>query len=189
MANKKLEDTVKKLAEKYGILNNKNLKTVSVGIINDPEIVKYAKVYEYGGIQTVTGKQSEWLYHNTPKGTPVPYPGGMLVQPARPFLRATAAVKVYAWKQELKEALKRFNGDTAKALSYLGQIAATDIKETINNATVGNITFERRKPLTQAIYKEQIKGHKTDGTANMKGDKPGKKTGAMLDAINYQLDE
>lgn len=189
MANKKLEDAVKKLAERYGILNNKNLKTVSVGIINNPEIVTYAKVYEYGGIQTVTPKQYGFLRHAVSDKTPVPFPGGHIVQEPRPFLRATAAVKAYSWKQEMKEALKRFNGDTTKALTYLGQIAAVDIKETINNGGTGNISFSKRKPLTMAIYKENKKGHKTDNTGNITTDKPGKLSGAMLNAIGYQLDE
>lgn len=191
MANKKLEDAVKKLAERYGILNNKNLKTVSVGLINKPDIVEYAKVYEYGGEFKVKNyKQHKWFEHNLPKDyKQVPQMGNKLVHPPRPFLRFTAAAKAYEWKQELKKALKEFNGNTEAALSHVGRIAAVDIQKTLETGHIGGYVFEKRRPLTLDLYKQAMKGHKTDDTGNISGDKPGMLTGAMHDNISFNLDE
>lgn len=158
---------------------------VDIGIIDNPEIATYAAYQEYGWVQSVTAKQQGWFGRQLGNG---PREGSQLTLPPRPFLRGTMAAEMKKWKHIYTQAFRTYGTErAADALSMLGIKAAEDIRETLIRGGTSKETFERRSELTQRLYEKQAEGHNTDGTGNIQGDKPLVKTGALLNAIGYQL--
>ena len=157
---------------------------VDVGILDDPEIATYADYQEYGWAQQVTSAQAGWFGH---QGINMPV-GSVLVLPPRPFLRGTMAAEVQKWKHIYAQAFAMYGTQrAADALSAVGIKASEDIRQTLIRGGTSRETFERRSEVTQRLYEGQAQGHNTDGTGNISGDKPLIKTGALLNAIGYQL--
>lgn len=159
---------------------------VHIGIIDDAEIATYAAYQEYGWVQRVTQKQSNWFsrqgIRNPPKA------GASLVSPPRPFLRGTLKAENKKWLRVYENAIKAYGVlDASKALNAVGMIASDDVRQTLINGGTSLEQFEGRADLTMALYGLQASGKQTDGTGNIQGEKPLVKTGALLNSIGYQL--
>lgn len=165
--------------------------SVSVGIIDNPEIATYATYNEFGWVQRVTGKQSTFLLKNFGLDVQI---GATLMAPPRPFMRATYAAKIGEWNQTLRSMLKgKGLYDPRQALEMVGRQAQVDIQETIKNGGVDGMTFPERSPLTLAIYQaldaETSSGNerRIEGDSGSARSKPLLKSGKMLGAIGYQI--
>ena len=98
------------------------------------------------------------------------------------------AAEVQKWKHIYAQAFAMYGTQrAADALSAVGIKASEDIRQTLIRGGTSRETFERRSEVTQRLYEGQAQGHNTDGTGNISGDKPLIKTGALLNAIGYQL--
>lgn len=163
----------------------------NVGIVDNPEIAKYAVYNEYGWVQRVTPRQAGFFRHNfginlTPNNT--------LMSPPRPFLRATAGAKRKAWEETMSKSIKSVGIDNyEKAVEMTARVAQADIQETIKNNGAEGQKFPDRSDLTLQIYAQQEalthKGNKRkisndSGTARRQALL---KTGAMLGAIGYEI--
>lgn len=158
---------------------------VEVGI-TDPTIATYASYVEYGWVQRVTDKQAYWFAMQGLKNPP--QVGSSLVNPPRPFFRSTLANKSNEWEAVFTAGVQRYGVlNLAPVLNLVGMQASSDIKETIISGRVGSESFEERSELTMQLYASEGAGHKQDGSGNISVTKPLVKTGAMLNAIGYQL--
>lgn len=182
--SQQLKDACERLKDK-AIKDLKTAKRVEVGIIDDQEVAAYATYQEYGWVQRVTKKQSYW-FRGQGLGGMAPLTGSSLVLPPRPFLRSTLQAEGDKWSQVFANAV-RASGSIEYGLQMVGVTAVGDVKTTI--ATGGNRseTFAPRAPLTMALYSNASQGHATDGTGNLSVSKPLVRTGAMLNAIGFQL--
>lgn len=185
----KLEDAVKKLQKRMP----SKARFVDVGVF-DAEVASYAAIHEYGSVQTVTPKQSLYLKAqlglNPQFGGAGPNPGATLVTPARPVFGATFRAKNKDWTDKVQRVLKYFGTDEAavdKSLRMVGQIAAEDLKETITNGGTKEERFAPRSEMTKAIYANQSKGKKKDGTGNVNSETPLRLSGQYLNSISFEM--
>ena len=115
MPQSKIEQVCQKLqAHVQQQLNS--AQKVEVGIIDDAEVATYASYVEFGWVQRVTAKQAGWFI-----GQGVDHPpkvGSALVNPARPFLRATAAA---CGKKRRPQIVKKFF-DSSQLFSTLAHL-------------------------------------------------------------------
>lgn len=185
MPQSKIEQVCQKLqAHVQQQLNS--AQKVEVGIIDDAEVATYASYVEFGWVQRVTAKQAGWFI-----GQGVDHPpkvGSALVNPARPFLRATAAACGKKWAQVFERTIKAGGVDALPtALQLVGMQASGDVKQTLINGGTERDSFNPRSGLTMELYAQEAAGHSTDGTGNLETDKPLVKTGTLLNAIGFQI--
>nr|DAH90065.1 MAG TPA: virion morphogenesis protein [Caudoviricetes sp.] len=173
-----------------------------IGIIDNPEIAKYAAYNEFGWVQTVTPKQSAYLsgllgYNTKVNGfgeAPVK-PGSTLLNPPRPFLRATAKEKQSEWTNTLAKLIKGKTGvlNVAQAVEMMARQAQVDVQTTIKNNGTEKEKFPDRSPLTLKLYdakdRTTAKGRKRKIESDSgSGRKQALfKTGKMLGAIGYEV--
>ena len=181
--------------------------TAKVGIIDNPDVAKYATYNEYGWVQRVTGAQS--LFLSGALGRPVPMvggkpqwsaaavkPGSTLTSPPRPFLRATVRDCYQDWQKQAKQILQVV-GPTGveKSVLYMARLAQVDVQETIRNNGTPREKFPERSPLTLALYEAwdgvSSKGRKRkiSGDSGSKRSQALIKTGTLLGAIGYQVEK
>lgn len=183
---KSLADALQKLANRAP----KQPVEVEAGIF-DKRVAEYAPYLEFGSTHTVTPKAHAWF--KAQLGDNVPKIGTELVQPPRPFMRSTFAANREKWGKQLATQLKMRGKDgltqrgVEDSLSALGLGMSSDIVQTLNDAGAGGEQFAPRTELTQRLYAAQRAGHKNDGTGNLTGAKPMKRTGDLIDSIGYRL--
>ena len=168
--------------------------SVKVGIIDNPEIAEYASYNEFGWVQRVTAKQSGFFKHEF--GIDIEPFKTVLSAPPRPFLRATASAKSDEWSQIFAEALKQLGvKNMRKAALLMARQAQTDVQETIRNNGTKDEKFEDRSELTAKIYaaKDALtakgKKRKRERDSGSAREKALVKTGALLSAIGYEIEE
>lgn len=186
MSDLKIEQVCQRAGAKVrSILEN--APKVKVGIIDDVEIATYASYQEYGWVQRVTPKQSHWF-----KSQGISHPpraGSSLVLPPRPFFRATVAAHSKEWAKLMKQVLDKHGPDGVMlGLQLVGMKATEDLKQTLIDGGTDKEKFPERAPLTLRLYANQSKGHKQDGSGNASNPRPLIKTGAMLNALGFQID-
>lgn len=185
MAQNSIEQVVLKVQD----LVEKQLdgaKEVEVGIIDDAEIATYGSFVEYGWVQRVTAKQARWFIRQGVEHPPKT--GSSLVNPARPFMRATVAACSKEWAELFARVVKKQGLENIEtALNLVGMQASADIRQTLVDGGTKLDTFDRRAGLTMELYERETDGHASDGTGNLNTDKPLVKTGSLLNAIGYQL--
>ena len=152
-----------------------------------PTVAQVAQYQEYGWTQTVTTAQSRYFWNNW--GIKLKA-GTEISMPQRRFLRGTLEAEANNWVSVMGDAIKRHGlQDLKSALVEVGQIAQSDIQNTIADGKTSKEEFPRRSKLTMAIYAAQAEDHKTDGTGGISGDKPLFKTGVLMNSISYNLRE
>lgn len=165
---------------------------VKIGVIDDPDIAKYAAYNEFGWVQRVTGRQSGFLRNNF--GVNV-MPGYTLSSPPRPFLRATATDKAGEWKKTLGDGIAALGVDhIPKVLEAVGRQAQADVQSTIKNNGTGKTKFPERSDLTLQIYEakdaQTSKGRKRriESGSGSQRRQALFKTGTLLSAIAYEVE-
>ena len=181
--------------------------TAKVGIIDNPDVARYAVFNEYGWVQRVTGAQS--LFLRGALGQPVPTvggkpqwssaaikPGSTLMSPPRPFLRATARDCSADWQKQARQILEAVGPLGAEqAVLHMARQAQVDVQETIRNNGTAKEKFPDRSPLTLALYESwdgvSSKGRKRkiSGDSGSKRSQALIKTGTLLGAIGYQVEK
>lgn len=161
-------------------------KTLVVGVINDGENAQKAQWLEYGWVQRVTPKQRAFFQYNYQIQL-----GKTLYMPPRPFLRGTYAQNLAKWKSV---ALNAFKADYSleQALALAGEVAVADVKQSmISGGIEGGEKFALRSPLTLEIYAKNTKAgkHKVKGTNNSTTSRPLIKSGRLLNAIAFDIEE
>lgn len=166
---------------------------VKIGVINNPEVAKYAAYNEFGWVQRVTPRQSGFLRSNF--GVDV-MPGMTLMSPPRPFLRGTAKAKVKDWTETFKTGIQSLGVEKAsKVLALVGRQAQTDVQDTIKNNGTGGEKFPVRSDLTMAIYAAQDaatkKGRKRkiEGNSGAGRSEALLRSGVLLGSIGYEVEE
>lgn len=161
--------------------------SVNVGIINNPQVAKYAAYLEYGWVQTVTGKQAKWF--RAQLGDDAPKRGSVLIMPPRPIFAATKRACGDKWANYVKTAISTSNGrvDTEKLLAAVGTIAAGDIRNTIAHNGTADERFADRAPLTLALLSKQAEGHRTDGSGSLSRSQALVRSHALINSIHYQI--
>lgn len=156
---------------------------VKVGILDDPDVAKYASCVEFGWTQRVTPKQhyafAQWWGINLPINT-------VLHNPPRPFLRGTLWHYSHMWAVQGVNMLIRNGFNMEIALAYMGQIAGQNVQETIAGGGVqaAGQSFDIRSEFTMHVY--GLRGG--DGTGNVNTTRPMVLTGKMLGSITYRVD-
>lgn len=167
--------------------------SVKVGIIDNPEIATYAAYNEFGWVQRTTPKQRHFLAKefdvHLKEGT-------VLLNPPRPFLRATASANSDDWGKTFAEALKNLGiKNFQQAAKLMARQAQADIQETIRNNGTKNEQFPDRSGMTAKIYEVKdartAKGRKRkrERDSGSASEKALVKTGALLSAIGYEIEE
>lgn len=165
----------------------KNRK-VQIGVLDGPAR-EYAAFVEFGWVQKTTQKQAAFL--NWVLGIPPTKgfkAGAPLVNPPRPFLSGTYDAEFAKWQKIMRSALKN-SRDSGKALSAVGHVAVEDIKQTIRNGGTSKMQFQKRSPVTLALYKAFAKkgGHRLSKGGSDSSDKPLEQSGELLKSISFKL--
>lgn len=179
VGGEKLEALLKKM-------QSQSKKTLSVGVINDGENAQKAQWLEYGWVQRVTPKQRAYFRHNYDIEL-----GKTLYMPPRPFLRGTYTQNLGKWKTVAINAFKA-NFELEQALAMAGELAVSDVKQSmISGGIPGDEKFADRSPMTLEIYAKDIKSgkHRAKGTNNSTTKRPLIKSGRLLNAIAYDIEE
>lgn len=167
--------------------------SVKVGIIDNPEIATYGAYNEFGWVQRTTPKQRRFLGKefdvHLKKGT-------ILMNPPRPFLRATASAKSEDWSEIFSESLKRLGiKNFRQAAKIMARQAQADVQLTIRNNGTDQEPFPDRSGMTAKIYavkdERTAKGkkRKRERDSGSASEKALVKTGALLSAIGYEIEE
>lgn len=117
--------------------------------------------------------------------------------PARPFFRNTIAERKTEWARLAGKFMQANGGDVRQSLSYLGQIAVEDIKQTIINgnfAPNSEVTklLKYRFPtsparVTAAAYYKAVRDVQQGKTVVSNHDKPLQWSTTMRDSIKYEV--
>ncbi|WP_455027208.1 hypothetical protein [Neisseria elongata] len=117
--------------------------------------------------------------------------------PARPFFRNTIAERKTEWARLAGKFMQANGGDVRQSLSYLGQVAVEDIKQTIINgnfAPNSEVTklLKYRFPtsparVTAAAYYKAVRDVQQGKTVVSNHDKPLQWSTTMRDSINYEV--
>lgn len=117
--------------------------------------------------------------------------------PARPFFRNTIAERKTEWARLAGKFMQANGGDVRQSLSYLGQIAVEDIKQTIINgnfAPNSEVTklLKYRFPtsparVTAAAYYKAVRDVQQGKTVVSNHDKPLQWSDTMRDSIKYEV--
>ena len=117
--------------------------------------------------------------------------------PARPFFRNTIAERKTEWARLAGKFMQANDGDVRQSLSYLGQIAVEDIKQTIINgnfAPNSEVTklLKYRFPtsparVTAAAYYKAVRDVQQGKTVVSNHDKPLQWSDTMRDSIKYEV--
>ncbi len=150
---------------------------------------EYANYFEFGWVQRVTGKQARYL--SGVSGLNI-HPGMTLMNPPRPFFRQTLQDEGADWVLMLKNAVSHYSLENIitahhKALAMVAGVAAEQIRDALLNGGTRSTKFPRRTPLTMAIYSAKAKGHKSDGTGTTASEQPGRLSGLLAKAIDYEI--
>lgn len=189
MQSKLMQEACEKLKQDMlKSLNGTKVTSIEVGI-TDPQVATYATYVERGWVQRVTPAQS--LYFLNQGISPPPKAGSSLVNPPRPFFSGTIAARSADWKRLLERFVKA-NGykSLIQGLELVALEAQSDIKDTVASGRVrGGEAFEERSDLTMALYAQETKGKKTDGTGSLSNRQPLNKTGTLFNSISWRFKE
>ena len=172
-----------------------------VGILDNPQVATYAAYNEFGWVQAVTGKQSDYLSYklgydveaNGHKGQPI-RPGMTLHSPPRPFLRGTAAAKKEEWRKALEDGIKVLGlKKLPQILENVARQAQVDVQTTIKNNGTDKQQFPNRSSLTKKLYglesatTSRGRKRKIEDDAGAARDKALIYSGRLLQSIGYEV--